>query len=99
MMGAYEFRGVDQILGLAPIFTPARAAQTLQSLGLGMTESTLRTRTEPIAEHLAPTFTPPELGEITRGRARLQRPSYDPDAAAPASARPWNRGAQHGNRI
>jgi hypothetical protein len=93
MTGADELNEADQFHGLAPIFTPARAAGILRSLGLNeMTECALRTRAyrKQIPFHINGhrlTFTLADLREIAEGRAcRPQTPS-ETDKTEPAPPR------------
>jgi hypothetical protein len=106
MTGADELTEADQFLGLAPIFTPARAAEILRSLGLDeMTECALRTRAyrRQIPFHLNGhriTFTAPDLREIAEGQACRPEPRVQADRPEPSEpalprrrAAPRTRGA------
>ena len=89
MTGADEPIEADQDLGLAPIFTPARAAEILRSLGLDdMTECALKTRAyrKQIPFHLNGhrlTFTLADLREIAEGRAYRPKPAKETEDTAP----------------
>ena len=90
MTGVDEPIEADQNLGLPPIFTPARAAEILRSLGLGdMTECALKTRAyrKQVPYHLNGnriTFTLADLREIAEGRAFHPKPVKEADDIAPA---------------
>jgi hypothetical protein len=81
-MSAYgEPMEVAQLIGLAPVFTPAQAAEVLRSIGLDeITECALRTRAyrKQIPFHLNGhriIFTTDDLREIAEGKPC--RPSAD----------------------
>lgn len=94
MTGADELNEADQFHGLAPIFTPARAAEILRSLGLDeMTECALRTRAyrKQIPFHINGhrlTFTLADLREIAEGRAYRPEPPSEAARTEPAPRRP-----------
>ena len=87
----------DQFHGLAPIFTPARAAEILRGLGLEeMTECALKTRAyrKQIPFHFnghRVTFTLADLREIAEGRACRPQQPEQADVAGPALPRPRRR--------
>ena len=93
MTGADEHLEADQSLGLAPIFTPARAAEILRGLGLDdMTECALRTRAyrKQIPFHINGhrlTFTLADLREIAEGRPCRPEPPRGTGKAEPAPPR------------
>jgi hypothetical protein len=93
MTGAKEPTEADQIHGLVPIFTPARAAEILRSLGLDdMTECALKTRAyrKQIPFHINGhrlIFTLADLREIAEGRAFRPEPSSETDKTEPAVPR------------
>ena len=90
MTGGNELTEADQLHSLAPIFTPARAAEILRSLGLDdMTECALKTRAyrKQIPFHINGNrliFTLADLREIAEGRAFRPQPPSAPDKAEPA---------------
>ncbi|HXL88419.1 MAG TPA: hypothetical protein VN969_05450 [Streptosporangiaceae bacterium] len=107
MTGADEQTEVDQLLGLTPIFTSARAAEFLRSLGLDdMTECALKTRAyrKQIPFHLNGhrlTFTLADLREIAEGRAYRPESASEPEKAEPAApqAAPPRRRAPASSRV
>ncbi len=89
MTGADERIEADQLLGLVPVFTPARAAEILRSLGLDeMTECALKTRAyrKQIPFHVNGhrlIFTVADLREIAEGHAFRPQPPSAADNATP----------------
>lgn len=96
MSGTDELTEANQFFGLAPIFTPARAAEILRSLGLAdMTECALKTRAyrKQIPFHINGhrlIFTLDDLREIAEGDAHRPEAPTEPDrptAAVPRKTR------------
>jgi hypothetical protein len=96
-MSAYgEPSEVAQLIGLAPVFTPAQAAELLRSIGLDeITECALRTRAyrKQIPFHLNGhriIFTTDDLREIAEGKPCRPSPGQtgnpDPEPSVPAVA-------------
>jgi hypothetical protein len=84
-------------LGLAPVFSPAQAAEILRSLGLeDLTECALRTRAyrRQVPFHQNGrriTFTVEDIREIAEGEPHRPEPRIRADRSAPASPRPARR--------
>ena len=84
-------------LGLAPVFSPAQAAEILRSLGLEeLTECALRTRAyrRQVPFHQNGrriTFTVDDIREIAAGLPHRPEPRTRADGSAPASLQPARR--------
>jgi hypothetical protein len=89
MTGEDEHFEASQLHGLAPIFTPVRAAEILRSLGLDdMTACALKTRAyrRQIPFHLNGhriIFTEADLREIAEGQAHSPEPRAQPERPEP----------------
>jgi hypothetical protein len=84
-------------LGLAPVYSPAQAAEILRSLGLeDLTECALRTRAYrrqvPFHQNGRKIiFTVDDIREIAEGQPHRPKPRTPADQPAPASPRPARR--------